>query len=217
MLGGDTAEFLPCITPLSFVVTLQEQSRLLLSRDCVQTAWLQLRSCRACRQRAHTHPATTSRTQRLTPTPTRLTHLMRLMSSPPGSSPRLAPCPVWTSVLRRTSALGLSAPLRMRWLRVPSCLGRALRSTDRAHAYPNRVPPRRCGLCWLWGAQLPQPLPLLLPLPLSPTPTPTPTPNQVWLVLAVERSVNDAESMGHWDALLKVYRGRRGRDRDRGH
>ena len=30
------------------------------------------------------------------------------------------------------------------------------------------------------------------------------TAEEVWLVLAVERSVNDAESMGHWDALLKV-------------
>ena len=27
---------------------------------------------------------------------------------------------------------------------------------------------------------------------------------EVWLVLAVERSLHDAESMGHWGELLKV-------------
>ena len=62
-----------------------------------------------------------------------------------------------------------------------------------------------CGVCAAVECSFlsPNPHPHPAPNP-NPGPNPSPNPNEVWLVLAVERSVNDVESMGHWDALLKV-------------
>ena len=62
-----------------------------------------------------------------------------------------------------------------------------------------------CGVCAAVECSFlsPNPHPHPAPNP-KPGPNPSPNPNEVWLVLAVERSVNDVESMGHWDALLKV-------------